>query len=137
MPIRSPTGRNDATIWPHATAVTTHHPSRLSQVFVRKQRDSEPSMTGSQATIPANASVRPKRDPAIESARISPPTVAAIRESDSPRRNQYMPRPAMMGCSTMKKRIAAPHGSAANTSIAGRYIQPDSGSAANGVPASV
>ena len=106
MPSTIPTDRCEATTWLHARAVRMHHPSLLGHVPARRLRDSAPSITGSQATTPANAKARPTWEPATASARTNPPTVAAIRKSDSPRRNQYMPSPAMRGWATMKNRIA-------------------------------
>src|SRR5437868_1680246 len=45
-----------------------------------------------------------------------------------------MPSPARIGCRTMNHRMARSQDKAVNSSMAGTYVQPDCGSAANGVP---
>ena len=64
-----------------------------------------------------------------------PPTVAAMRPSDSIRRNAYSPRPARIGLRTMNDRRASPADSVENSAIGGAYNQPLCGSAAKRYPA--
>ena len=134
MPKISPTLKCAAAIWPQARAVTRHHPTRLDQRAARKRRLKAASVSVVHARAPANGSETASSEPAIAMAMTRAPTVAEGLESSSLRRNQYIPRPASIGCKTIIQRIAAAQGSSANRIIGGRYSQPDCGSAANGVP---
>src|SRR5205823_11425600 len=65
----------------------------------------------------------------------APPTVDAGRERPSLLRNAYNPSPARIGCRPTMTPTARLAGRTVNASMAGRYIHPDCGSAANGTPA--
>src|SRR5207237_10003380 len=94
--------------WLHANPDSAIHPRR------RDHRDAErypaaPTRTnGVHASVPAKGSEMPICDAAIIIAIESPPTVEAIRPIDSLRRNQYSPRPARTGCTTMKRLSPVP-----------------------------
>src|SRR5438034_4879808 len=133
-PRTNPVEKCAAASCPHARAVTTTHTSRRARSRACSSRDAAASVSEVQANVAENGSASTTDDPARPAPMATPPIVAAARDSLSLRQNQYMPSPARIGCNTMNHRTAAPQGSAEYSSMAGAYIHPDCGSAANGVP---
>src|ERR671923_88125 len=134
VPMNVPCDRCAPRIWPHAMAVTRHLTSREGHDLALIVLEALHSVTTVHAIEPENGNDIARREPAIPSAIDAPPKAAAMRPSPSLRRNAYMPRPAIVGRSTMSQRSAVPHGIAVKSVIGKSDIHPDCGSDANGAP---
>jgi hypothetical protein len=135
VPIRRPTLRCAAASCPQASAVRSSQSRPFGHSVARRYREHAASVTAVHASDAENGMARGIFDPDSPSANDRPPAVEAGRETPSPRRNQYNPTPARMGCNTIIKRIAREQEKSENNAIGGRYIHPDCGSAAKGTPA--
>ena len=134
VPTRSPWLACAVTICPHSAAVASVHRMREDQVDARSNREAAHRVTAVQASVEANGNERPSLEPARHRDRMRPPTVAATREHPSLRRKRYSPSPPIMGVSRNSRGAATSQGRAVYRSIGSRNIQPDCGSATNGVP---
>jgi len=124
----------EAASWPHAAAVASAQSTLRLRREACTKRELAASSTAVQANADGNGRNSTRRDAETPRASERPPTVDPGRDRPSLRRNPYNPNPPTSGWSTIIQRIAAPHGSAVNRAMAGRYIQPDCGSAAKGNP---
>jgi hypothetical protein len=110
---------------------------RADHVVARMHLAPQPRSSGIHASVSENGRLTRTFEPAIAIAITRPADVAAAREIDSPRRNQYRPSPATSGGSTRNNRMATLQLKRPYRSIGARYIQPACGSATKGVPAIV
>ena len=125
----------EAATCPHASAASASHPIRLDHRLAPRYPDAPTSTNGVHASVPAKGSEMATTEVAMIMAYDSAPAAAAARCSRSRLRNQYSPRPASSGLSTMKRRMAVPHLRIENSAMPAAFSHPDCGSAAYGMPA--